>query len=147
MAYTWTTGEVITADKLNNSGGNFVINFTSTYDETSGEYATTADKTIDEVIAAYDAGQIPLAVIGGQFDLNGSTEEYDPEYCYLSKVYDGRSENDGIEFCFNGTVSLSGPTSDGNLQLERLSANYELSSSEETFIYSSVEFYSLVLST
>lgn len=65
---TWTTGDVITAEKLNNledgvdAGGAFIINFVVEFDE-YGNPTATADKTYEEAIAAYNAGKVVLGFL------------------------------------------------------------------------------------
>ena len=59
MAYTWTDGELITAEKLNNTGGGvLVVNATTTTSE--GRTVTTLDNTWQEI---YDAVMSTGAVI------------------------------------------------------------------------------------
>lgn len=60
MAYTWTNGEVITAEKLNqtgSSGGGGIFKVTLTGNSPS---EMIADKTNAEIYAAYNAGLIPV---------------------------------------------------------------------------------------
>lgn len=56
MAHTWVDGEVITANKLNNTNDIFVVTFIP--DETATEVAFICDKTYDEIITAYNSGKI-----------------------------------------------------------------------------------------
>ena len=51
MAYTWTDGELITAEKLNETGGGVLIVNVNT-----GESAGTLDKTWKEIHDAYTNG-------------------------------------------------------------------------------------------
>lgn len=70
MSYTptnWVTGDVITAEKLNNieqgivgAGDLFVINATNVATSTNPSTKPTLDKTYDEIKAAYDSGMIPV---------------------------------------------------------------------------------------
>lgn len=54
MGYTWTDGELITATKLNNTGGSGVLICNSSYDDNAGVYVL--DKTVQEIYDALLAG-------------------------------------------------------------------------------------------
>lgn len=61
MSYTptdWKTGDVITADKLNNIEGGIADNnmFYVNIQENDGNY--TADKTVQQVLSAHESGKI-----------------------------------------------------------------------------------------
>ncbi len=58
MAYTWTNGEVITAEKLNQTGGGGFFPVTFNYD--SSTESVTSDKTNAEIYAAYESGMMPI---------------------------------------------------------------------------------------
>lgn len=71
MSYTWVNGELITAEKLNNTGGGggvFVINASTGNDD-----SPVLDKTVDEIIDAIQDGLIPIIV-------------YEQEYFYCVKT-------------------------------------------------------------
>ena len=66
MAYTWTDGELITAEKLNNTGGGdvggaFIVNLTIT-EYSADDYVITADKSFSEVQAAIENGMLVYAI-------------------------------------------------------------------------------------
>lgn len=72
MAYTptaWETGDVVTAAKLNKiEGGVDTANnpFIVTLTPTSEDFSGTMDKTIAEIVAAYEAGkQIVFELVAG----------------------------------------------------------------------------------
>lgn len=86
MSYTpttWATGDVITAEKLNNiengianagsgtSAGNAVVfEFTATYDLQSHSYSVATDVTFEEVKSAFLAGKLCIAhIVEGQDDI------------------------------------------------------------------------------
>lgn len=58
--YTWTDGELITADKLNDSESR-VIHITKSGDEYS------SDKTFDQIMAMVGDGEIPVAEYDGTY--------------------------------------------------------------------------------
>ena len=66
MAYEWVDGEVITADKLNNTNDIYLVTFTP--DETAEEVAYVCDKTYDEIITAYNSGKILVGKIYAEYD-------------------------------------------------------------------------------
>jgi len=70
MAYTWTTGETITAEKLNNTGGGVLI-VNCNYDESASK--STLDKTWKEIHDAYING---AKVLLFSADLNSGSETY-----------------------------------------------------------------------
>lgn len=82
MSYTpteWATGDVITADKLNNMeqgivGGQelFIIHATGLAGYGNSQTQPTLDKTYEEITSAYNAGKI-LAVIGDVVNSSGIT--------------------------------------------------------------------------
>lgn len=59
MAYTWTNGEVITAEKLNQTGDGAYFLVTISQDL---EDNFTMDKTLDEIYTAYSNGLLPIAM-------------------------------------------------------------------------------------
>ena len=61
MTELWHTGDIITADKLNITGNIFWVTLTATWDETAGA-VYTSDKTVAEIIAAYNEGKLPVAI-------------------------------------------------------------------------------------
>lgn len=79
MAYTpteWQSGDIVTSEKLNkiengiaSTGGGGVMYVTISYDEVDGEPVYSADKTIDEIIAAVQSGHDVRATMaqGGGF--------------------------------------------------------------------------------
>ena len=77
MAYekhTWETGEVITAEKLNNledgcgnSGGTLIVTFTPS---SENPREGTSDKSVDEIVEALNAGKVVLGIFR-----QGSQEE------------------------------------------------------------------------
>lgn len=86
MSYTptnWATGDVITAEKLNNmengianagsgtSAGNAVVfEFTATYDLQSHSYSVATDVTFEEVKSAFLAGKLCIAhIVESQDDI------------------------------------------------------------------------------
>ena len=59
MAYTWTDGELITAEKLNNTGnGSLVVNVTAEIQDDVTIY--TMDKTAREIITCFESGMMPI---------------------------------------------------------------------------------------
>ena len=115
MAYTWTTGEVITADKLNatGGGGEFLITFTVSYDEDEGYNETVADKTVEEVIQAYTSGSILRALVTGEYNDGSTTQPIPPmiindyyvlsndgyySFTFNSPLYDGYAVDDTMFF-------------------------------------------------
>ena len=52
MSYTWTNGEVITAEKLNQTGGGLRVNVIGS------EPNFSLDKTYKEIMAAVEAGAV-----------------------------------------------------------------------------------------
>ena len=76
---TWATGDVISANKLNHmedgitSGGAFYVTFNGDNPATTeGEFTNvTADHTLEEAVAAYNAGQPVIFRMGGE--TNGET--------------------------------------------------------------------------
>lgn len=95
MAYTWTNGELITAEKLNNTGGSTTV-VTITYDQHEGY---SADKTYLELAAVIEGGgNIAARVFGENGDL-----QYLTQYSY----YQNGSDNMG-SISFVGPVQISG---------------------------------------
>ena len=78
--HTWETGETITAEKLNNlengvasfSGGIMIINAVAAKNGSS--YIVTADKTYEDVMAAYNEGK--MIIVRGKVDFEGIGEDY-----------------------------------------------------------------------
>ena len=59
MAYTWKDGELITAEKLNNTGdGSLVVNVTAEIQDDVTIY--TMDKTAREIITCFESGMMPI---------------------------------------------------------------------------------------
>ena len=58
MSYTWTNGELITATKLNNTGGGGGL---AHYTDTSG----TLDCTYNDLLADITAGRLPYVSFSG----------------------------------------------------------------------------------
>lgn len=58
MSYTWTDGEVITAEKLNNTGGGGIFDCVFSLGEN-----VSCDKTAEEITQAYLSGQYINAVL------------------------------------------------------------------------------------
>ena len=61
MAYTWITGEVITADKLNATEDNGLFRVISTYSEEQDGFVS--DKSLSEISAALNAGKVPVLMM------------------------------------------------------------------------------------
>lgn len=95
MAYTpktWECGETITADALNHieqgiadSGGgggssNFVITFSVHYDEQAEDFVWSADRTLDEILQAWNDGQN----IVGYNETEGGIEIYPLTNMYIN---------------------------------------------------------------
>ena len=111
MGYTptnWATGDVITAEKLNNmeSGivgagkGFFVIHATGVADPQNTTTQPTLDKTFAEISAAYQSGLMPV-ILGSQ-TRNGQPigEAVVP--------FSGRSDIEAEQFIFINTSMASG---------------------------------------
>lgn len=70
-ATTWETGDVITAEKLNNieagiiagQNGTIVYDFTCTLDTSDGTFTVTTDVTVEEVVNAMESGNACVAKI------------------------------------------------------------------------------------
>ena len=81
MAYTWTNGEVITAEKLNQTGGSggggiFKVTVTATNPDNT-EF--TADKFAGEIYEAWQSGLLPVVEIFG--DLLAMPRQIDTTIC------------------------------------------------------------------
>ena len=62
MSYTWTTGEVITAEKLNaTQGGVTIVTISINFDEETGDETYTADKTYAELSNIIENGGYVVA--------------------------------------------------------------------------------------
>ena len=72
MGYTWTDGELITATKLNNTGGGFLE-----VTDTEG----VLDKTWTEIFTALSDGEIPRIISNG--------EDFADIRFLSSAIYDG----------------------------------------------------------
>lgn len=87
MAYTWTNGELITADKLNNTGGGggfdavFVV---SVEDETP--VVTVASGTFADFSSKFSNEEHPTAQV-----MMDSDEGYN--LCFVSNILDGGDNN------------------------------------------------------
>lgn len=71
MAYTWKDGELITAEKLNNTGGGgsggsggngFCVIKTTDYDSEEGTFHHI-DKTFEEIQSAFLSGEVPILYV------------------------------------------------------------------------------------
>ena len=111
MSYTpntWVTGDVITAEKLNNmengiagtGRGFFVINATGVADESSNTTTQpTLDKTFAEISAAYQSGLIPVI-------LSSKTTNGQP-IIELVVPFSGRMAVPAEQFVFINTTASS----------------------------------------
>ena len=99
MSYTWTNGETITANKLNNTGGDGIFVVTQT--QSGDNYVL--DKTYNEVLAAWNSGMLPVVV-------------YNNSDCILLYVveYIGFNENSLYEVFADGN-SFTSSSADGVL--------------------------------
>jgi hypothetical protein len=103
--------------KIASSGGSgasdslFVVTFGSTLDTSTNKIITTADKTMDEIVAAYDANKIIIGVCngGGTSVLNAYIDTADPSDIQAkfvsSTIYVSRAYND--EFTAHMTIEAS----------------------------------------
>lgn len=78
MAYTWTNGELITADKLNQTGGGgsdvLIMNVSCTEDVITEEVTTTScDMSKADVIDAITGGKVVVANVNIDMQVSGST--------------------------------------------------------------------------
>ena len=99
MGYTWTDGELITATKLNNTGGGGTSGLVT---DTSDEL----DKSYNEIMAMVTAGTLPFMIFNG-------------ETLYMSFIDDGELYE--VDFAYNGgnaTRNYISSTADGTLVLD-----------------------------
>ena len=90
MAYTWTDGELITAEKLNNTGGGVLI-VNANYDEST--QVDTLDKTWQEINAAFPNNTVLIKIVDENFNISKYLPVFrvntDNEHYYVSAfVYD-----------------------------------------------------------
>ena len=106
MSYTWTDGELITAEKLNQTGGGGAASlFVNVTDTTEGDdFTFTLDKTFAEIKAVLDAGGLVA------FNMQGSTGiaafSGDSVYCHISRITGTLLYS--FELYIDATGSLSG---------------------------------------
>lgn len=94
MAHTWVDGEVITADKLNNTNDIFVVTFSYEEEGESGGGDASVpvlvcDKTYNEIINAYNSGKI---LVGKLY--------YESDGFYFSTGYNYSQSEQIIDFAF-----------------------------------------------
>lgn len=124
MSYTpteWATGDTITAEKLNKleggvagAGGVFVVTYTITGEWVEEEYVETysADKTLEEIWAAFDEGKPVVA--------KRSVDENSDIYGYLSYVHDAEHDRSTyVRLIFMG-VTYNSRESTSNVDLMRV---------------------------
>lgn len=110
MAYTpteWKNGDVITAEKLNkiesgiesasSGGGIMIINAVVAKNESS--YIVTADKTYENVLAAYNEGK--MVVVRGKVDFEGIGEEYQDYWITRDYIMQEAPRPNTTAFTFN----------------------------------------------
>ena len=109
MSYTpteWATGDVITAEKLNNieqgivGGERFVITATNVADENTPQTVPTLDKTTTEILEAFKVGKVPLLKIVTPIGFTYLTDNV--------TVMFSDSDIDGVIFTFNGCSKTNG---------------------------------------
>lgn len=110
MSYTWTTGETITAEKLNNTGGALICTYA--YDDDAGQ--SQLDKTVQEIYDAYVAGTpVYIKYAYGTFGASGTGSYISHTYLApVIKIY-GYAYTDTIRICaswakFTSTALSSG---------------------------------------
>ena len=96
MSYTWTNGELITADKLNNTGGGGTSGLVT---DTSG----TLDKSYNELMAMLNAGTMPFIVYEttNNFQIIHLVRLFDDSGTYTAEFYGGNSGDPFIHFYIN----------------------------------------------
>lgn len=113
MAYTWTNGELITADKLNNTGGALICE--ATFD--GADYVL--DKTVQEIYDAllagmpayikFQYGQIDQDYLGTIY-LAPIIKIYNYNYTNVIRICASNMTEIGtkgnIEYCFSPTVLI-----------------------------------------
>lgn len=109
MSYTpteWKTGDVITADKLNNieqgivDAGVLVVTFSM-----PDPYTTTADKTYEEIVSAIESGKAVIGIWGSNF-LSNVTSTYSGSMSGVQFLEIRASENTSnvVSVIFEGKV-------------------------------------------
>lgn len=97
MGYTWTDGELITATKLNNTGGGGTSGLVT---DTSG----TLDKSYNELMAMLNAGTLPFIVdepTTDNFQIIHLVHLFDNGGTYTAEFYGGESGNPFSNFYIN----------------------------------------------
>ena len=91
MAYTWTDGELITAEKLNETGGGvLIVNANEEND------VATLDKTYKEIKASFENGQnVILKSIGNNVSYLGTV-----------KTISERHGSDNTEYVIEGATGV-----------------------------------------
>ena len=92
MAYTWKDGELITAEKLNNtgSGGLTIVNVVADGSDNAPPVVRSIDKTPGEIIAAIEAGNYVIARVV----INYPNAPY-PQLCFLNPPAQASFPDDG----------------------------------------------------
>ena len=111
MGYTWTDGELITATKLNNTGGSGVLVCNSSYDQDEGTYVL--DKTVQEIYDALLAGTPvyikyqygALSEAGGTIYLAPVIKIYNYDYTNVIRVCASRPSHIGTKGTYTYTFS------------------------------------------
>lgn len=113
MAYTpteWKTGDVITAEKLNNMEQGivnneevFIIHATGLAGSGNPHTQPTLDKTYEEIASAYNAGKI-LAVIGDVDDVSGITLN-----AFLPFINAAELQPGNLAYTFGLNIIAAGP--------------------------------------
>lgn len=96
MAYTWTNGEVITAEKLNQtggSGGGGIFKVT-----VSGEFPSsfTTDKSSDEILEAWQSGLLPVVELSTIPGTVLMPIQINTESCDFDVIIPGINNNTGL---------------------------------------------------
>ena len=109
MGYTWTDGDLITADRLNNTGGSGVLVCNSSYDD--GDWVL--DKTVQEIYDAMLAGT-PVYIkyqYGSITDYAGTLylapviKIYHYDYANVTRICASKPENIGTKGSYSSTFS------------------------------------------
>ena len=97
MGYTWTYGELITATKLNNTGGGGTSGLVT---DTSDEL----DKSYNDIIAMVTAGTLPFMILNGEvlyMSFIDNDETYEVDF-----VYPNGSTRNYVSSTADGTLVL-----------------------------------------
>lgn len=97
MGYTWTDGELITATKLNNTGGGGTSGLVT---DTSDEL----DKSYNDIIAMVTAGTLPFMILNGEvlyMSFIDNDETYEVDF-----VYPNGSTRNYVSSTADGTLVL-----------------------------------------